>query len=313
MKNGSPAAPAPDAPEFVKQFEEAIASYARAVEAGHTEQAEAAALHAMTLAAGEAERNPTPSLQLKREAAECENRRDWVGAEAAYRKVLPLEEATGNFGLLAKPQMDLAGLLRCLGRVDEAWDFALAATDSARRCDLFPVLVMALECQASCALAKNDPATALAAASEAVQLIEPGKLYDHMRARVLVRRARCLLAVADLPAAETDLAASWKLLHDSKAPGSFPGPKFTLSLWWEVKSRVLEKQGNLQDACEAIRHCAELRRQLQSPNVTFALVETLERLARLSSSSGATAEAESAQAEAEALRAYLRLPAVGSG
>ena len=53
---------------FMKDFEQAINSYAQAVEAGKPQEAVGAAIQALALAAEEAQSHPTPSLVLKQEA-----------------------------------------------------------------------------------------------------------------------------------------------------------------------------------------------------------------------------------------------------
>ncbi len=305
---GQTAAPAAQNAEFMKEFERTIAAYGQAIEAGNVQAAEGAAIQALMLAGAEALRNPTPALQLKQEAGECESRRDWAGAEAAYRKVLVLEEASGILGPIAKAQMDLARLLRRVGRLDEAWQFAQAATGSARRANVFPVLVMALEGEVACALAKGENQTALAAASEAVQVIEPGKIYNSMRARAWVTRARCRLANGDSAGAESDLAASWELMPATTVFRSMPGPLVLLGSWWEVKGLVLERQGDLPSAREAITKAIEYRRRLEDPYAAFALKEALERLGELAKKTGDLAGCEGALAEADSLRSNLRLP-----
>jgi hypothetical protein len=304
----SPGEPATDQP-FMKQFEEKILNYARATEAGKPEEAMGAAMEAFIMAAEEAARNPTPSLLAKQEAAECESRCDWAGAEAVYRKVLPLEEATGNFGLIAKAQMDLSRLLRVVGRLAEAWEFAGAATDSARRAQIFPVLVMALENQAFCAEAKQDSQAALAAVCEAVDAIEPGRIYDSLRARALINRARFrLLACQDLEDATVDLASGNELLNGLTIPKRLPGPLVALANWWEVKSMALERQADVQGAIEATTKAIELTRPMEGPYARFALAWRLDRLGALLKKSDDVQSAGLALAEAKSIREELRLP-----
>jgi len=67
------------------------------------------------MAAAEAIAHPTPDLQAAEEAANSLRAGDWVRAEDAYRKLLTMQEQTGNPGLLAKRQMDLSRLF-CLIR-----------------------------------------------------------------------------------------------------------------------------------------------------------------------------------------------------
>jgi tetratricopeptide (TPR) repeat protein len=295
---------------FMKRFEQTITSYAEAAEAGNAEKAQRVAMEALIMAAEEATRNPTPSLLLKQEAADCETKGDWAGAEEAYRKVLALEESTGNFGLIAKAHMDLSKTLRMVGRLAEARQFAENATECARKAQCFPVLVMALEHLVSCAEEKGDTETAIAAASEMVQVIEPRRLYDSMRARALVHRARCRIAKNDLENASADLASSWEFLNSPSVSSKMIGPNGTRAGWWEVKSRVLESQGALKDAQEAMAEAIEIRRQMQCwSSARFALAGALERLGDLAKQSSDFVASEKAIAEARSIREDLRLPA----
>jgi hypothetical protein len=126
----------PDAaldPDFLREFQGAIKSYAEAITSDQVEEADQAAAAALMMAAAEALAHPTPDLQLAEEAGNFLGAGDWVRSEDAYRKLLTMQEQTGNAGLLAKPQMDLSRLCCLLGRLDEAWAFARAATASARR------------------------------------------------------------------------------------------------------------------------------------------------------------------------------------
>jgi hypothetical protein len=295
---------------FIKRFEEKILSYAEAAEAGNMEEAEMAAMQALFMAAEDAIKNPTPSLVLKQEAAEHEDKGEWTEAETSRRKVLAIEEASGNFGLIAKAQMELSGTLRIVGRLAEAWQLAEAATASARRTKCFPVVVMALQNQVSCALERGEIADALPAGSEMVQVIEPGKLYDSMRSKALIYRAKCRVANKDLSEAEADLDSSWKLLNGLSVPKRLLGPRAALALWWEVKSRLLEAQGALRKARKAIAKVIEISREIDGPFPRFALARALERQGDLARQSGDLAAAEQAFTEARSIREELRLPAL---
>ena len=46
---------------------------------------------------------------------------DWAGAEAAYLNLLKLREQSGNFGMVAKPLLDLSRLYRHTGKLEPAW------------------------------------------------------------------------------------------------------------------------------------------------------------------------------------------------
>jgi tetratricopeptide (TPR) repeat protein len=297
---------APDA-VFMKEFEKVIQSYAEAVTDDKPEEAQNAAMQALLMAGEEALKNPAPSLLLKQEAGDCEDKGDWAAAEVAYRKVLALEESSGNFGMIAKAQMDLSRLLRLLGRLDEAWQFACQATVAARRTEIFPVLVMALNNESLCALDRGDYAAALKAAAEGVQVIEPGKMYELMRAQSLVTRARCLLVTGDPAGADLDLTSSWETLKARFGSASMPGPTWALANWWQVKSQLEEKRSNVGAAREAMAKALESFRQLQGPYALFAVARALERVCALSSLGGDPIEAERASTEAKAIRRDLHI------
>lgn len=292
----------------MKQFEEVIRSYADAVTQDRQEAAQAAAMQALLMAGEEALRNPTPNLLLKQEAQDCEARGDWMAAEAAYRKVLALEERSGNFGMIAKAHLDLSRLLRVLGRLEEACQSASQATVAAHSAQIFPLLVRTLESQAYCALDKGDLTAALAAASEAVQIIEPGKIYDLMRAKALITRAQCLLASGERASAESDLAQSWELLQTRSGSAIIPGPLLRLASWWEVKSQLEEQLRNPNAAREAMSQAVKYLRQLQGPYAQLALARTLQGVSRLSSEAEDSSEADRASTEAQEIRRAVGLP-----
>jgi hypothetical protein len=102
----------PPVPPGMNGFAQAIKSWAGATSTGDSKAAQQAALAAFTWASEEALRNPTPDFLLQQEADELESQGKWSEAEAVRQKVLDLSETTGNFGRLARAQMDLSGLLR---------------------------------------------------------------------------------------------------------------------------------------------------------------------------------------------------------
>ena len=290
----------------MKEFQEVIGSWAEATSAGKTQEANAAAMQALLMAGEEALKNPTPSLLLKQEADDLESKGDWSGAEAVRRKILALEESAGDFG--AKAQLDLCQLLRVVGRSDEAWQFALAATASARRTEMFPLIYMALENEARCALDRATLPEALAAASEAVQVIEPGKLSELMRASALTTLARCLLAANDSAGAELQLLNGWELLKErSNDSMRLPGPIRALANWWEVKSQLEERQGDLGGALAAITRAIEFHRMCEGPYALFALARALDRLGEISRATDDLAGEELVLKEAKGIREDLKL------
>lgn len=291
----------------MKQFQALIKTWVESTEADKAEEANAAAMELLMMTAMEAIKNPTPSGLLHQEAEDLERIGNWIEAERVRRKILSLQETLEHPGILAKAQMDLCGLLRLLGRLKEAAQFASTATASARRTDIFPLLVIALECECWCALEQGDGPRALAAASEAVQVIEPGKLYDSMRDKALILHARCLLACGELSAAGASLAASWELLAAQSTMQGMPGPIATRANWWEVKAQLEQREGRLESAQVAMTRSVEYRRKLDGPYGLCALARVLKQLSDILIASGDREAADKALAEAKAIRRGLNL------
>jgi len=300
----------PPDPQGMNEFADAIKSWADATSTGDSKAAQQAALEVFSLASEEALRNPTPDFLLKQEADNLESQGKWSEAEAVRKKVLELSERSGNFGLLAKAQMDLCALLRLVGRARDASHWASAAITSARRTEMVPLVVMALVHEVSCALDRGDTPGALAAVSEILQLIECGKLYGQMRARALTTRAKCLLTNGDPAGAALDLASSWELLQAQSGSWmmTMPGPVGAMANWWEVKSQLEERQGNLANAQAAMAEAINYRRQGEGPYALFALACSLEKLGQISKAVGDVADGEQAWSEAQTIRRDLQLP-----
>lgn len=292
----------------MKELESLIKAWTDATSAGNTDEANVKAMEVLCFAAEEALKNPTPLLRLQQEADELESQGNWTDAEAVRRNILTLQQTSENPAILAKAQMDLCGLLRLLNRPEEAARFASAATCAVRPLDIFPLLVLALECESWCALKQGDCSRALALTSEAVGLIEPGKLHDTMRARALTHRARCLVACGDMPGAESDLAASWELIQAGAATPMLPGPIAILANWWEVKGQIEQRQARLASAQVALMRSVEYRRKLENPHASVALVRTLFLLSEVSRAAGDSEAADKALNEARSIRNSLHLP-----
>ncbi len=274
-------------PAFAARFEETIKAYANAVEAGDDDVAAQAAMAALAQAGMEAMTNPTPDILLLQEAERCEQAQDWAGAETAYRKVLALREATENPRLAVKPHLDLSRLFRLRGRSDEAWSHACTASEIGRRADMSTLLAMALDNEAACALDRLNVQRAFAAASEAVACMEPGRIFNLMRARALTRRAECFLARNDSEPAEQDLKQSWDLLQTRKQFGI--GSVVALAHWWEVKAQLHIAKHNATEASRALTEAVKFRKQILesceslNPYAAAALLRVEDKLAGLNS------------------------------
>ena len=292
----------------------ALEAYKEGTLANNAEQVEAAALDALRIAAEEAEKNPSPELVFKMEAGDCEARGDWAEAEACYRKALSIQEATGNFGLVFKTHYDLGRLFLLVGDLEKAETCARAATAAARQTDLSAVQVMALQNQANCALRRLDYAGALEAASEAVALVEPGRLQDRRRASAWVTRARCRLAAGDLEGAGSDLAACQPILLGRDESPMFAGVHSDAAAWWEVAAGIRARHRDLAGAVEAWTQAVKGRRHVASlghvsgPHTFAALACALRHLGEALHAAGQPEESQAALAEAQQIWREIGLP-----
>jgi tetratricopeptide (TPR) repeat protein len=295
-------------------FKRALKGYEQGALGNNIEQMEAAALSALALAVEEAEQHPTPELELQQAAHECESHGDWAGAEACRRKVLTLQEAKGNSGLISKAHYDLSRLFLLVGDLEKAEACARAATTAARQTGIFPILVMSLENQALCALRRSDYTHALEAASEAVAAVELGRMYHQMRAGALVTRARCRLASGDLAGSESDLTECKPSLLGRETSPIFAGTHSRVAGWWEVTAGVRARMGDMQGTCEAWaeavkhrRHVASLA-QVSGPYTLAALAHAMQRLGEAFDAAGKPEDAKTAVAEARTICCGLGLP-----
>jgi hypothetical protein len=127
---------------------------------------------------GDVSAEPTPYFQLADKASEQLMAVAWRGREYTYRELIALQEQTGKPGQTTKPFMDLSRLFYLLGRWEEACACAQAATESARGSDISTLLAMAADNQAACSMPQGKPEQGLAAAEEALRVIDPGKMGD---------------------------------------------------------------------------------------------------------------------------------------
>jgi tetratricopeptide (TPR) repeat protein len=297
----------------------------KAMAGNNFEQAEAAAVDLLNRAAEWREQHPTPESALTERAWECEARGDWAGAEAAYRDRLALEETTSHPGMLAKAHLDLSRLLVLVGDAGQAEQHAQAAVEAARRAQLQPLTLMALDGLARCALRRSDYAGALRAAADAIAATEPELAATsplagtrQLHSRALALQARCRIALGDLAGAERDLAASKPTLLEHEVSTIFAGRLAQVADWWETSAQLAACQGDLEGAAAAWIKAAQYRRlrtsagQLSRPRTLAALAGTLRHLGQALEAAGRTVEAQAALAEAKNIQCELGLPEGGT-
>lgn len=286
MDNQSDFVPADDLNTIPAEFEALLPAYKQAMRADRVELAETLAVNLLQRAGEWASQNPSPGLDLKEQARLCEARADWTGAEAAHRKCLVWAREQGSDHTEFKARLDLSSLLSLLGRWDESLAETQAALETARRIDSTALLLMALESIARIALRRGDVPIADSAAAEMLHQTDEAELFDLMRARALVLRARCALHQGEPMAASSDLAAAWNLLAPKAEARMMAGYQSALAAWWEATADQHIRQNNPAGAVAALREATAYRRRLaQLPHVARpytanALANTLRHLAR---------------------------------
>jgi len=110
---------------------ERIEKCATAVAQRRFEDADTAAIDLFAAATEADEQNASPDWRLTVEAAQCEERGDWQGAERAYRQILALPDSDAFREYRAHE--DLCKLFRVVGRDNDAWEHAQLATAAAQR------------------------------------------------------------------------------------------------------------------------------------------------------------------------------------
>jgi tetratricopeptide (TPR) repeat protein len=299
-------------PEFLR----AIEAYQKGAEADDSGQMDAAAWKALEIAMEAAEKNPTPPILLKQEAAEHEGRGNWPAAEACYRKALALDEETGHPGLVCQAHLALSQLFLLLGDVDRAEASANAAAASARKDNNTVLLCMTLENQAHCALRRSDSALALELASEAAVILPGERIFDNQRAGSRVTRAQCRLASGDVAGAEEDLLAARANLIDKPISPIFAGLQSRAAKWWQVTAEARACKGDHRGACEAWAEVVKIRRHVVSlmhvagPQTRAALARSLAGFGEALGAAGDSEASEAASAEARRIRLEIGLPQV---
>lgn len=300
---------------FMKDFQAVIEDYAKAINADDQEKADQAAMSALIMAGMNAIEHPTPELVMAEQASEYLTAGNWQAAEDAYRKLIALQEQAATPGLTTKPLLDLSSLFYLLDRLDEAWVCAQAATQAARPAEMNALLAMALESQATCALGRGRPDEALVAAEEALRVIDPGKMWDLMRATAHTNRGRALLGLGEVAKAGIELEAAWAILRSKKQARIGSGPVVALAKCFELEAELQAQQKRWPGAVSALQQAIEQRRKVidrlmaQSPHPTAAVARDLERLAAIHRECGDTVAADEALKEAADLWGQIHLPA----
>jgi tetratricopeptide (TPR) repeat protein len=280
------------------------------------EQVEAAALAVMQEATRFMEENPSPDQALEDALARALEALDWTNALAALCQLAAAAEGRGEPSQVFNRQHQASQLLFALARPEEALAAARAATAAARKFNRMSALIgTALQGEAWHLLARGDAAGALACLEESLVHIGTETAAQPCRARALVLRARCRIALAEPTAAAADLEAAWPVLDRMGDSLILAGAQASLAAWHETQAQLHQALGERTAAVEQQRLALTRRRIVgEAPQVGRhvsgpALAGTLVCLAGLLVEAGDPDAAAEARREARDLLHTLGLPA----
>jgi tetratricopeptide (TPR) repeat protein len=206
--------------------------------------------------------NPSKTLELNYAAEEFENRAEWGAAESAYQQILSLPDLSPADEY--KAHVDLAGLCRLLNRDSDSLEHARSATLAARRFDSSVLLLMAFQGEAGCLIRNKNFSEARQVVAEAISVLEPDKMYDQLRANVLMLKAECDLHCGAIMEAGQGLDQANCLLEPLAGLQIAAGIQSGLCHWWSVTARHRAQRGDCEGAISAWQKAVNLGKHVAS-------------------------------------------------
>jgi hypothetical protein len=292
-----------------------VADYARSINAGGVEQAEAAVVHVLRLVGDHFERHPPEPdplfdlIQQKEEACE------WEAALALRQRVLAERELITRPAYLFKWWEHIARLHRWHWRHAEALAAARASTAQARSIpDVSLLSLMALSLEAECLLDAGQPKLALAQIDSAWALLEPSRLFDKYRAELQILRVEAFLQTENGREAESELEAVAPLVKPVLENSIAGAGALTAGRFLEATARLYAARAEDDDALEAWTEAVLFRRTWANARAPARggalrlLALALHGLAAAHDAVGQPIEGAEARTESLAHFACLRLP-----
>lgn len=288
-----------------KAFGELAERYQEAVDASDSAAAEEAMGEIFSLAAEWCESNPSEDFNLTVAAHECEERADWVGAEAAHKQILSLE--TADEIVRGKACSDLAGLCSLLGRDEEALDYARQATVLVRRVDVPVLLALFLTGEARRLIECGRYEELEAIVDEGLKLAADEDMQSQVYPNFLTLRAELSLHRKNLLEADRDLAAAFDGHSRYANMEMAAGVKTDLMRWWSVTAKLRAARSDLSGAVVACETAVATAREVtamphaESVYAHAALARRLEELGDALIADGREDDAAAAFSESRAI------------
>ncbi len=227
----------------------------------------AAAVQEVFAAAASLSHAQTPSSPIARSylaidaADEAEFSGKWEIAREIYDRSLAELIVAGDLPLQVRFHLRLAALDRRRGNLPAAFDSARQAVATARAADLPTLEEMAIREFASLAVELQHYDEALAAIASGLEVLQEMPLHALPRAELETIRAKVLLRMGNLPAADEALASASQMFDLVASGHRLPGIQWRLGDWWHLQAKRCQRQSNLPAARTAWRSCLDCKRE----------------------------------------------------
>jgi hypothetical protein len=257
------------------------------------------------------DQNTSPDLRLTTAARHCEDKGDWVGAESAFLQIFSLPNLEEY--KVAKAHSDLAALYSILNRRSEALHHAQLAT-AAVRSDVPAILAMQLRYEAKCLIRSDLIDLAEAALNEALLVIGDEKMFNQMRASIMILQADCRLHFGHYAESECLLKAAFDLLEPLSHMEIAAGVHADVANWWSTRARLCSKQDDCdgavtawEKAVQTAKHVASLP-HAESIYARIKVAEMLNGLANSLEACDCAEDAAVARAERRTILEAIGIP-----
>jgi tetratricopeptide (TPR) repeat protein len=258
--------------------------------------------------------NPSPDWDLTVEAANCEARGDWNGAEAAYQKMLAIAREPHELHVAHR---NLAALSLLLNREAAVIEHRRMATEAARKRDLTILLLMALEQESWSFVAFGRWNDARNCIEQAFQILvqDVDQEYTQFLGVNLILRAQCRIADKQLSAAQADLDSAREQFEPMAQVEIAAGVQSSLASWWAAIGQLRTAQQDLAGAIDAWQEAVRLEKHVNSlPHcadvyTALSVAGSLKGLAEAQANAGRLDAARDSLTERSALLELLGVPA----
>lgn len=280
----------------------------------NAEQMEAAGAEILLAAMEYAALHPSPDGEMEARWMEGVEALDWKGALRSLEGLRDAAAARRAWHTVYLREEQRSHLLLVLGRGQEALDAALAARRAAELVDGQSCLVaFALKNEVRLKLELGHRTGGLPLVQRALAILGSDSHATLSRARCLVLKARCLVAMGDIHGAVPDLDESWTVLRHLGGSSLMAGAEAGIAGYHEVRAAISWACGERGSGLEHQHQSIAYRRSVcRAPQIErhisgWGLARSLVTLAGMLDTEGRPVEAEECRTEAQSILRALRL------